>query len=73
VESGVAEPVQFFIALKDGLVVIAIAYWVEDGTLHYISSGGTHNQVSLELVDRQTSMKLNSSGVRGVEFALPRR
>jgi hypothetical protein len=73
VEPGVADPIRFFIALKDGWVLTAFAYWVEDGTLHYISSAGNHNQVSLELVDRQTSMKLNASLTHGVEFGLPRR
>jgi hypothetical protein len=63
------EPQQpsFFIALKDRWVYTASAYWVEDGTLHYIVADGKHNQVSLSLVDRQTTARLNQGG----EFHLP--
>ncbi|HEX8984749.1 MAG TPA: hypothetical protein VF767_04935 [Bryobacteraceae bacterium] len=63
------DQVVFFIALKDSSVYTALAYWVEDGTLHYITSQGKHNQVSLDLVDRATSAKLNEG--RKVEFRLP--
>lgn len=56
-----------FIALKDGWVYTASDYWVEHGTLHYITSQGRHNQASLDLVDRLTSARLNS----GKEFHLP--
>ncbi|MGE5646565.1 MAG: hypothetical protein ACM336_12310 [Acidobacteriota bacterium] len=63
--------VNFFIALKDSSVYTALAYWVEDGTLHYITPEGRHNQVSLALVDRPTSAKLNEG--RKVEFRLPAR
>ncbi len=63
------DQVMFFIALKDSSVYTAVAYWVEDGTLHYITPQGRHNQVSLDLVDRQTSARLNEG--RKVEFRLP--
>src|SRR5262249_20699809 len=59
----------FFIALKDGWVYTSIAYWVQDETLHYVTARGEHNQVSLHLVDRQTSAKLNEG--RGGEVLLP--
>jgi hypothetical protein len=64
-------PAQFFIALKNSWVYTALAYWVQGETLHYISSQGGHNMVSLDLVDREISAKLNR-GAR-VEFALPQR
>jgi hypothetical protein len=54
--------VQFFIALKDGMVNTAVAYWVRERTLHYITLQGSHNVVSLELVDRQRSAMLNEGG-----------
>jgi hypothetical protein len=57
----------WFIALKDGWVYTASEYWVENGTLHYLTKGGKHNQVSLELVDRQTAAKLNKDR----DFRLP--
>lgn len=61
--------VMFFIALKNHWVYTAIAYWMQGATLHYITPQGVHNQVSLTLVDRKTSAKLNEG--RLGEFALP--
>lgn len=49
----------FLVALRDSSVYTAIAYWVEDGTLNYVTPQGQHNQVSLALVDRDTTAKLN--------------
>jgi hypothetical protein len=61
--------VEFFIALKDGWVTGAVAYWIREETLHYITLQGSHNMVSLELVDRQRSARLNEGG--RVPFILP--
>ena len=63
------DPVQFFIALKDGWVHVAVAYWVLQGTLHYLTPEGSHNRVSLEIVDREMSARLNDGG--RVPFVLP--
>ncbi len=68
-EPPLTDQVLFFIALKDASVYTAAAYWVEDGTLHYITPQGRHNQVSLDLVDRETSARLNQG--RKVDFRLP--
>ena len=59
----------FFIALKDGWVYTTSEYWVENGTLHYITAQGKHNQVSLGLVDRPTTERLNE----GRDLRLPPR
>ena len=59
---------QVFIALKDSKVYTALAYWVQGETLHYITPDGIHNQVSLELVDRRISARLNAG--RLVELML---
>jgi hypothetical protein len=59
----------FLIAFKDHTIYAAVGYWVEGDTLHYITGGNTHNQVSLDLVDRELSARLN--GERGVDFLLP--
>jgi hypothetical protein len=55
--------------MKDGWVYIARAYWVENDTLHYITLQGGHDQVSLPLVNREVSIRLNAK--RGDEFQLP--
>lgn len=56
----------FFIALTDNSVYTAVAYWVENGTLNYITPQGRHNQVSVALIDRETTGRLN----RGSKFQL---
>jgi hypothetical protein len=56
----------FFIGLTDNSVYTAVAYWVEGGTLNYITPQGRHNQVSVALIDRETTARLN----RGSTFQL---
>jgi len=65
-----AEPTHYLIALKDHTVYAALAYWVDGGTLHYFTSGNVHNQVSLALVDRDLTDRLNRE--TGVQVNLPR-
>jgi len=64
-----AEPAHYYIALKDHHVYLAVAYWVEGNTLHYFLPGNTHNQVSLSLVDRDLTKRLNRES--GTEVRLP--
>jgi hypothetical protein len=63
------EPPHVLIALNNGWVYAAIAYWVDGGTLHYVTPHGEHNQVSLELVNRRLSTRLNKPAQ--IEFILP--
>ena len=35
---------------RDGTVRAAIAYWVDGDTLHYVTTEGSHNRASLDLV-----------------------
>jgi len=57
------------IALKNGWVYVAAAYWVAGGTLHYITPDGDYNQVSLALVNRSLSTWLNRGSQ--IQFTLP--
>jgi hypothetical protein len=59
----------YLIALIDHNILPAIAYWVEGDTLNYITQEGMQNRLSLALVDREFSKRLNDD--RGVEFKLP--
>jgi hypothetical protein len=59
----------FLIAFKDHTIYAALAYWVEGETLHYVTNQNTHNQVSLDLIDRELSERLNRE--RQVNFRLP--
>jgi hypothetical protein len=63
------EPTIFLIAMKDGTIFPAIAYWVIGDTLTYVTKDAKQNHVSLDLVDRPFSKQLNES--RRVEFSLP--
>jgi len=58
----------YLIAFKDHTIYAALAYWLEDNTLHYVTNQNTHNQVSLDLVDRELSGRLNRE--RNVDFRL---
>jgi hypothetical protein len=64
-----AEPSHYLIAFKDHSIYSAVAYWVDGDTLHYFTSGNTHNQVSVSLVDRDLTERLNEES--GLELKLP--
>ncbi len=51
------------IALNDSSVYSAVAYWINGDTLHYITPQGKHNEVSVALVDRDVSSRLNQGRV----------
>ena len=59
----------FLIAMKDHTIYAASAYWVEDGTLNYVTIQGSQNSASMDLVDRELSRRLNRD--RQVAFGLP--
>lgn len=59
-------PTVYLIALKDGTVYSAYAYWLEADTLHYITTKHSHNRASLGLVDETLSAQLNRE--RSVEW-----
>ncbi|MGH9658990.1 MAG: hypothetical protein ACRD96_10635 [Bryobacteraceae bacterium] len=61
----------YLIAFKDHTIYAAFAYWLEGDTLHYVTTHGTHNQLSLDLVDVELSTRLNRE--RGVDFRIPAR
>lgn len=58
----------YLIAFKDHSVQPALAYWVEDKTLHYVTMQNTHNQASLDLIDVAQSKSLNRD--RDVPFSI---
>lgn len=59
----------YLLAFKDHTIVQALGYWMDGSTLHYVTMDHDLNQVSLDLIDRDLSQRLN--GERGVEFRLP--
>ena len=69
-QGGEPKPVVYLLAMKDGSVYSAVAYWVEDSTLHYITPKHAHNHASLDLVDREITDQVNRE--RKVPFKLTR-
>lgn len=63
------EPTIYLLALRDQTVLPALAYWVEGDTLRYVTRQHAMNVISLDLIDRPFSAKLNRE--RNVEFKLP--
>ena len=63
------QPTLYLIAFKNHNIVQALGYWMEGSTLHYVSVEHTLNQASLDLIDRDLSMRLNAE--RNIEFKLP--
>ncbi len=61
-------PTIYLIALRDGTVYPAYAYWLEADTLHYITTKHSHNKASLGLFDEPLSLQLNRE--RRVAFKL---
>jgi hypothetical protein len=59
----------YLIAYKDHEVFPALAYWVEDKTLHYVTTQNTHNQASLDLIDLPLTKSLNQRN--DVPFTIP--
>jgi hypothetical protein len=67
-EAAAPAPKYYLLAFKDHSVYTALAYWVEDKTLHYVTTQNTHNQASLDLVDVPFTEQLNRD--RDVPFTL---
>ncbi|HTX40164.1 MAG TPA: hypothetical protein VME43_34330 [Bryobacteraceae bacterium] len=63
------ETPHYLIAFKDHTIYSAVAYWVDGDTLHYFTTPSTHNQVSLALVDRDLTQRLNQES--GIDLKLP--
>jgi hypothetical protein len=67
-ENAAPEPRSYLIAYKDHSVYSALAYWVEDHTLHYVTMQNTHNQADISLIDVEFTKKLNQD--RNMSFSL---
>jgi len=68
-DTSASETPHYLIAFKDHTIYSAVAYWVDGDTLHYFTTPSTHNQVSLALVDRDLTERLNQES--GVDLKLP--
>ena len=64
-----ASSAPYLLAFKDHTILSAVAYWVDGETLHYFTTGSTHNQASISLLDRDLTERLNKE--LGTDFKLP--
>jgi len=60
---------RYLFAFKDHSIYSAVAYWVDGDTLHYFTSGDTHKQVPLSMLDRDLTDRLNRES--GTKLKLP--
>jgi hypothetical protein len=60
----------YLIAVKNSSIYSATDYWVENDTLHYITPTGAHNQISMDQLDLDFTVRLNRE--RGIDFLLPK-
>jgi hypothetical protein len=61
----------YLLAFKDHSVYSALAYWVEDKTLHYVTPQNSHNQASLDLVDVDFTKQLNQDRAKPFSIETP--
>lgn len=61
----------YLLAFKDHSVYSALAYWVEDKTLHYVTPQNSHNQASLDLVDVEFTKQLNQDRAKPFSIETP--
>jgi len=54
--------------LRDGSIYGLVAYWVEDGQLHYTTTYGGQNSLELDRIDLEETVQLNAE--RGIQFVL---
>ena len=57
------------IAFKDGTLVQAVAYWYENGTVHYVKPDHKVASAALAQVDKESSERFNRE--RGLSFRMP--
>ena len=70
-EAAIQDGRYYLIAYKDHSVYTALAYWMENGSLNYVTPQNAHNQVSLNLVDMDLTKTLNAR--RGYAFNIVNR
>jgi hypothetical protein len=66
-QNGAGRPL-FLIALKSNVIYSAADAWVQGDTMHYVTTDGAHNQISLDQVDVDFTTRINRE--RGIEFRL---
>ncbi len=63
------QPTIYKIAFQDHQIIPALAYWVKDGLLHYVTLDHALQEAPVQSVDRPRSEQINRE--QGVSFRLP--
>jgi hypothetical protein len=58
----------YLIALADGVIWAATAYWMDDGTLHFVTTKNERRSTPLSQLDRELTERLNRE--RGVDIRI---
>jgi hypothetical protein len=58
----------YLFAFPDGSVQVAVAYWTDNGTLHYVTRDKQQKTCSLAALDQATTRQLNRE--RGVTISI---
>ena len=66
--SAAPEPRTYLIAYKDHSVYSALAYWVEDHTLNYVTTQNTHNQADVNRSGPRFHEEAESGPQHGVQL-----
>ena len=66
---GDAMPARFSIVSKDHNVESAVAVWVQDGVVHYVTPDGRDHQMKVQSVDREATRQRNAQ--KGLSLWLP--
>jgi len=64
-----AEPRAFFVSLKDGTRLSALAVWADGNDLRYVDQEGAHWRVALSAIDREATRQLNRA--QNLDLRLP--
>ncbi len=64
------KPDYWLIAFPNGTIVLAVAYWTDRGTLHYVTRTKEQKQIPISAIDRELTDQLNQE--RGLEFRIPK-
>ena len=62
------QPILYLIAFKDGNIRAAMAYWVENGAIHYLDENHRQKEAPLSSVNRDLSVQLNHE--RNIPFQI---
>ena len=64
------KPDYWLIAFPNGTIVLAVAYWTDHDTLHYVTRAKEPKQIPISAIDRDLTEQLNQE--RGLEFRIPK-